>query len=88
MEYSFHQYCYINCTVYRLSYFQELAEKRRLQKTGEPVVKPLGTIAEAEKEIREQLKTDVNDYFSYLENLKDKEDYEKFFKPLKNWILK
>ncbi|UPQ75601.1 BatD family protein [Chryseobacterium nepalense] len=59
--------------------FKNWQKKRRLQKTGEPVVKPLGTIAEAEKEIREQLKTDVNDYFSYLENLKDKEDYEKFF---------
>ncbi|WP_312901820.1 BatD family protein [Chryseobacterium taichungense] len=31
------------------------------------------------KKIRERLKTDVNDYFSYLENLKDKEDYQKFF---------
>lgn len=41
--------------------------------------KSLGSIAEAEKEIREMLKTDVNDYFTYLENLKDNEDYQKFF---------
>lgn len=41
--------------------------------------KPLGSVAETENEIRERLKTDVNDYFSYLENLKDNEDYQKFF---------
>ncbi|MFP3832907.1 BatD family protein [Chryseobacterium sp. SIMBA_028] len=41
--------------------------------------KPLGSVAETEKEIRELLKTDINDYFSYLENLKDNGDYEKFF---------
>ncbi|WP_292010349.1 BatD family protein [Chryseobacterium sp.] len=39
----------------------------------------IGSVAEKEKEIRERLKTDVEDYFSYLENLKDKEDYNKFF---------
>lgn len=41
--------------------------------------KPLGSVAETEKEIRELLKTDINDYFGYLENLKDNEEYEKFF---------
>ncbi|AZA99601.1 hypothetical protein EG359_08240 [Chryseobacterium joostei] len=41
--------------------------------------KPLGSVAETEKEIRESLKTDINDYFGYLENLKDNGDYEKFF---------
>ncbi|MDQ0593225.1 hypothetical protein QFZ37_001594 [Chryseobacterium ginsenosidimutans] len=41
--------------------------------------KHLGSVAETENEIRENLKTDLNDYFSYLENLKDNEDYEKFF---------
>ncbi|WP_370897013.1 BatD family protein [Chryseobacterium gossypii] len=40
---------------------------------------PLGSVAETEKEIRERLKTDVNDYFSYLENLKDSGNYQKFF---------
>ena len=37
---------------------------------------------ETEKEIRELLKTDINDYFGYLENLKDNEEYEKFFATL------
>lgn len=41
--------------------------------------KPLGSVAETEKEIRQSLKTDINDYFGYLENLKDNGDYEKFF---------
>ncbi|ASE62231.1 hypothetical protein EGY07_04320 [Chryseobacterium indologenes] len=41
--------------------------------------KPLGSVAETEKEIRELLKTDINDYFGYLENLKDNGEYEKFF---------
>lgn len=41
--------------------------------------KPLGSVAETEKEIRELLKTDINDYFGYLENLKDNSEYEKFF---------
>ncbi|WP_288244119.1 BatD family protein [uncultured Chryseobacterium sp.] len=58
--------------------FKNWQKKRRLHKETEPV-KPLGSVAETEKEIRERLKTDVNDYFSYLENLKDKEDYQKFF---------
>ncbi|WP_419487047.1 BatD family protein [Chryseobacterium bernardetii] len=46
--------------------------------------KPLGSVAETEKEIRELLKTDINDYFGYLENLKDNEDYEKFFVTLED----
>ncbi|KMQ69519.1 hypothetical protein ACM39_00160 [Chryseobacterium sp. FH2] len=41
--------------------------------------KSLGSVAEAENEIRERLKTDISDYFSYLENLKDNADYNKFF---------
>ncbi|WP_068944179.1 BatD family protein [Chryseobacterium timonianum] len=41
--------------------------------------KPLGSVAETEKEIRELMKTDINDYFGYLENLKDNGEYEKFF---------
>lgn len=41
--------------------------------------KPLGSIAETEKEIRESLKTDISDYFAYLENLKISGDYIKFF---------
>ncbi len=36
-------------------------------------------MAETEQEIRELLKTDINDYFGYLENLKDNGEYEKFF---------
>jgi hypothetical protein len=41
-------------------------------------------VAETEKEIRELLKTDINDYFGYLENLKDNEEYEKFFVTLED----
>ncbi|MDR2238768.1 MAG: BatD family protein [Chryseobacterium sp.] len=44
--------------------------------------KPLGSVAETEKEIKEMLKTDINDYFSYLENLKDNGEYQKFFQTL------
>ena len=44
--------------------------------------KPLGSVAETEKEIKEMLKTDINDYFSYLENLKDNGEYPKFFDTL------
>lgn len=44
-----------------------------------PSPKPLGSVAETEKEIRESLKTDINDYFAYLENLKVSGDYPKFF---------
>jgi hypothetical protein len=36
-------------------------------------------VAETEHEIRERLKTDVSDYFSYLENLKNHGEYQKFF---------
>lgn len=58
--------------------FKTWQKKRKLVKENVPV-KPLGSVAETENEIRQRLKTDVNDYFSYLENLKDGEDYEKFF---------
>ncbi|WP_294220031.1 BatD family protein [uncultured Chryseobacterium sp.] len=52
-------------------------KKRSVKETAIP--QSIGSIAETEQEIRENLKTDVNDYFSYLENLKDNSDYEKFF---------
>lgn len=61
--------------------FRNWKRKRRLNKKIEPV-EPVGSVAETEKEIRERLKTDINDYFSYLENLKDKEDFQKFFQTL------
>ncbi|KQT17593.1 hypothetical protein ASG31_09335 [Chryseobacterium sp. Leaf404] len=41
--------------------------------------KSLGSVAETEAEIRESLKTDVNDYFSYLNSLKKEENYQSFF---------
>ncbi|MGO4708659.1 BatD family protein [Chryseobacterium sp. 2TAF14] len=44
-----------------------------------PSQKPLGSVAETEREIRESLKTDISDYFAYLENLKISGDYPKFF---------
>ncbi|WP_419870290.1 BatD family protein [Chryseobacterium sp. CT-SW4] len=58
--------------------FKTWQKKRNLVKETVPS-KPLGSVAETEKEIRKRLKTDVTDYFSYLGNLKDKEDYGKFF---------
>ncbi|KFF13575.1 hypothetical protein IW15_07265 [Chryseobacterium soli] len=61
--------------------FKTWQKKRTLVKENvEP--KSLGSVAETEKEIREKLTTDVNDYFSYLENLKDNRDYQKFFETL------
>ena len=42
-------------------------------------IKPVGSVAETEAEIRDQLKTDTKDYFSYLSNLKDSQNYTAFF---------
>ncbi|WP_449388147.1 BatD family protein [Chryseobacterium lineare] len=54
--------------------------QKKIKSNKEPeTTKPIGSVAETEKEIRERLKTDVNDYFTYLENLKDKENYQTFF---------
>ena len=41
--------------------------------------KSLGSVAETEAEIRERLKTDVSDYFSYLKSLKNEQNYDAFF---------
>nr|WP_315029571.1 BatD family protein [uncultured Chryseobacterium sp.] len=61
--------------------FKTWQKKRTLvRETASP--KPLGSVAETEKEIRELMKTDINDYFGYLENLKDNGEYEKFFTTL------
>lgn len=66
--------------------FKTWQKKRALvRETTSP--KPLGSVAETEREIRETLKTDINDYFSYLENLKDNGDYEKFFDTLEEMDL-
>lgn len=66
--------------------FKTWQKKRALVKeTAAP--KPLGSVAETEKHIRETLKTDVDDYFSYLENLKDNGDYQKFFETLEEMDL-
>ncbi|SHE86387.1 BatD family protein [Chryseobacterium sp. OV279] len=66
--------------------FKTWQKKRALvRETTSP--KPLGSVAETEKEIRETLKTDINDYFSYLENLKDNGDYQKFFDTLEEMDL-
>ncbi|KQT21633.1 hypothetical protein ASG22_15885 [Chryseobacterium sp. Leaf405] len=61
--------------------FKTWQKKRGLVKENTPP-KPLGSVAETETEIRENLKTDINDYFSYLENLKDNGDYQTFFQTL------
>lgn len=58
--------------------FKSWQKKRKSSKVSVPL-QPVGSVAETEREIRESLKTDINDYFSYLENLKDKGDYQKFF---------
>lgn len=58
--------------------FKTWQKKRTLIKETVPS-KPLGSVAETEQEIRNLLKTDINDYFGYLENLKDNREYEKFF---------
>ncbi|MDR6464400.1 BatD family protein [Chryseobacterium sediminis] len=61
--------------------FKNWQKKRTLVRESVPS-KPLGSVAETEKEIRELMKTDINDYFGYLENLKDNGEYEKFFTTL------
>ncbi|ASK30148.1 hypothetical protein CEY12_08490 [Chryseobacterium sp. T16E-39] len=58
--------------------FKTWQKKRKLVKETVPL-KPIGSVAETENEIRQKLRTDVNDYFSYLENLKDGKEYHKFF---------
>ena len=58
--------------------FKTWQKKRTLIRETVPL-KPLGSVAETENEIRERLRTDVSDYFGYLENLKNNEDYQKFF---------
>lgn len=58
--------------------FKTWQKKRTLVKETVPS-KSLGSVAETEQEIRDLLKTDINDYFGYLENLKDNGEYEKFF---------
>lgn len=58
--------------------FKTWQKKNKLSKKIQAPM-PLGSVAETENEIREKFKTDINDYFGYLENLKDNEDYQKFF---------
>ncbi|WP_262148299.1 BatD family protein [Chryseobacterium foetidum] len=58
--------------------FRKWQKKQRL--VAESIsTKPLGSVAETEAEIRERLKTDVSDYFSYLNNLKSEQNFEAFF---------
>lgn len=47
----------------------------------------LGSVAETENEIRKSFKTDVRDYFAYLETLKEKEDFDSFFKTVEELDL-
>jgi len=62
-----------------LIFYLKLGKKKRTLVKETVPSKSLGSVAETESEIRQRLKTDINDYFSYLENLKDNEDYQKFF---------
>lgn len=66
--------------------FKTWQKKRNLVKENAES-KSLGSVAETEKEIREKLKTDINDYFSYLENIKDSGNYHKFFETLEELDL-
>lgn len=54
-------------------------QKKRIIIKEKTAPKPLGSVAETEREIRENLKTDVGDYFTYLENLKDSHSFDQFF---------
>jgi len=54
-------------------------QKNRKKTVPEKVFPSAGSVAEAEREIRERHKTDINDYFSYLENLKDNREFDRFF---------
>nr|WP_314497851.1 BatD family protein [uncultured Chryseobacterium sp.] len=54
-------------------------KKKRVLLKEKTISRPLGSVAETEKEIRESLKTDIEDYFTYLENLKDSQDFDRFF---------
>ena len=55
-------------------------QKKRVIIKEKSAPKDLGSVAETEREIRESLKTDVGDYFTYLENLKDSQSFDQFFK--------
>lgn len=55
-------------------------QKKRIIVKEKNTPKDLGSVAETEREIRESLKTDLGDYFTYLENLKDSHDFDQFFK--------
>ncbi|MBW8523956.1 BatD family protein [Chryseobacterium chendengshani] len=54
-------------------------QKKRIIVKEKTAPKPLGSVAETEKEIRQSLKSDVGDYFTYLENLKDSHRFDQFF---------
>ncbi|HEX7870380.1 MAG TPA: hypothetical protein VF455_09735 [Chryseobacterium sp.] len=62
-------------------------QKNRNMIKEKPTPKPLGSVAETEREIRESLKTDITDYFAYLENLKTSGDYPKFFETFEEMDL-
>lgn len=55
-------------------------QKKNLVLKNRETPKPLGSVAETEKELRESLKTDISDYFSYLTILNTNKEYEQFFK--------
>lgn len=54
-------------------------QKNRKNTMPEAASMPLGSVAETEMEIREQYKAGINEYFSYLENLKDNLEFDRFF---------
>jgi hypothetical protein len=58
--------------------FKNWQKKRSFIKNNTPS-KSLGSVSETEEQIREQQTMDIHEYFSYLENLKDNKEYQKFF---------
>lgn len=58
--------------------FKNWQKKRNIIKE-KSTSKPLGSVAETEAEMRQSLKTDIADYFAYLENLKLSAEKQKFF---------
>lgn len=66
--------------------FRSWQKKKLVVKNGE-TSKPLGSVAETEKEIRENMSTDITDYFNYLTILNNNNEYEQFFKTVEELDL-
>lgn len=54
-------------------------QKNKYKNSNNTKRQPLGTLDDAEKEIKANLKADVQDYFAYMKGLVEREEYQKFF---------